>query len=105
MIEVLNKYHIENEFLGFEFVSIMRKESVLGNPFPLSKYSRKESLRRYRLWLWARIKDRGAVYKELIRIINLSNRSNVALVCCCKPLACHGDIIKSAIEWIVKWAS
>jgi len=22
-------------------------------------------------------------------------------VCCCKPLACHGDIVKAAIEWMI----
>jgi len=43
------------------------------------------------------------VYKELIRIaMKVKAGENIQLVCWCKPLDCHGDVIKRCVEWIIK---
>lgn len=55
-----------------------------GNPFPIPPWTREESLEKYEEWLptqdWL-LKD---IVKEL---------KGKTLGCCCKPLACHGDIL------------
>lgn len=80
--------------------------SVLGNPFkvkPHGPHERAESVGLYRRWLWEHIRrGAGDVYEELVRLKNLAAQGDLALVCWCAPLACHADIIKAAIEWLMK---
>jgi hypothetical protein len=62
-----------------------------GNPFPVEKFGRDECLRLYKAHFDARIlKDE----KFRAAILSLKGKR---LACFCKPLACHGDIIK---EWL-----
>jgi hypothetical protein len=56
----------------------------------------------YKVWLWERIKERGKVFAELVRIKKLAERGDVHLICWCKPKACHGDVIRSCVEWMIK---
>lgn len=37
---------------------------------------------------------------EEIRLEDSSNKKDVALLCWCKPQACHGDVISSCIDWM-----
>lgn len=49
---------------------------------------------------WA--KKGGKVEAELIRLAKLSKSVDIVLDCWCAPKACHGDMIKLAIELIVE---
>lgn len=74
--------------------------SVLGNPFVIgADGSRADVVAKYRAWLWAQIKLNGPVLAELKRIQKL-DRKTLRLVCWCAPLACHGDVILKALEWL-----
>jgi energy-converting hydrogenase Eha subunit B len=66
-----------------------------GNPFILGRDGdRAEVVRRYRVWLWARLQaDPG--FRAKVRA--LEGRD---LVCCCAPLACHGDVLAAAAAWL-----
>jgi len=78
--------------------------SVLGNP----NYNNKtmplhENLNKYLAWLREEYNKRGEVFAELMKVVNWEKGGkNIYLVCCCKPKACHGDIIKDAAEAVVK---
>lgn len=101
-IEVVNIYKIMvSEYQKtFEVVNIMRP-SVLGNPFFMkSESERTDCIEKFRQYLWKEICKKSKVYDELKRLAD-SDKS-IALVCCCKPKACHGDVIKAAIEWMRK---
>lgn len=77
--------------------------SVLGNPFEMeSEADREKVIAEYRVWLWERVKERGKVFRELVRIKKLTEKEEVYLVCWCKPKACHGDVIKSCVEWMIR---
>lgn len=103
MITVVNKYaHIASA----NDVNIMRP-SPLGNPFShkhgtLASYqvsTRQEAVAAYKKHLVSEINLRNpAILKALKNIQQLSEAGSVNLVCCCKPLACHGDVIKELIE-------
>jgi len=94
--QVVNKksFSGQGEFIG--------RPSVLGNPFHVGRDgSREQVIGKYRQWLWQEIKQKGKVYNELIRLAIIEkNTSSLTLVCFCKPLACHGDVIVKAIEWL-----
>lgn len=77
--------------------------SVLGNPYSIGKDGdREQVVSKYRVWLWQEIKKKGVVYQELISIANrIKAGNNLILTCYCKPLDCHGDIIKRAVEWLI----
>ena len=62
-----------------------------GNPFSVEKYGREECLRLYRNYFYKRIN-----YDDEFREAVLSLKDKT-LACFCKPLPCHGDIIK---EWL-----
>lgn len=62
-----------------------------GNPFNLKYYTREESLQLYREYFNKRIVEDSA-FRDAI----LSLRGK-RLGCVCKPLDCHGDVIK---EWL-----
>ena len=77
--------------------------SVLANDRRQANESREQHIARYRVWLWAEYNKNGSVYFELHRIANLvENGHDVDLMCWCAPKACHGDIVKSCVQWILK---
>lgn len=78
------------------------RPSLLGNPFVIGKDGdRAKVIEKYRIWLWAQVKARGAVFEELVRIKKLAERQDVHLVCWCRPeLSCHGDVVQACIEWM-----
>ena len=79
------------------------RRTVLGNPFNLTEYSRQESVQNYRRWLWRKIKTRdAAVCRKLKELKKLAMAGDLNLLCHCKPKACHGDIIKAALEWAIR---
>jgi hypothetical protein len=78
------------------------RPGVLGNPFEMkSEEDREKVIAEYRIWLWERIKERGKVFAELVRLKKLAEQGDVYPICWCKPKACHGDVIKSCVEWMI----
>lgn len=95
MIRIENKktYRGEGVYIG--------RPSLLGNPFKIGEHgTREEVIQRYRAWLWQQINLRGAVYRELERLAAKAKNGDLVLICWCKPASCHGDVIKSAVEWV-----
>jgi hypothetical protein len=80
------------------------RPSPLGNPFQLGlDGSRAEVIARYRLWLWARIQDPGSIQRrELERLLVRAQAGRLELLCWCAPLACHAEVIRSALTWLAK---
>jgi len=69
------------------------KFGCFGNPFPLKTYGRKECLALYRAYFYKRIEEDSAFREAVLAL------KGKRLGCFCKPLDCHGDIIK---EWLDK---
>ncbi|WP_009630447.1 DUF4326 domain-containing protein [Synechocystis sp. PCC 7509] len=95
-----------------------KKGSALANPFKLADTSNTEErdrvIAKYRRWLWQKIQEKdSAVMAELFylkeqaiaqaRTQGFANDLN--LLCFCKQptreVACHGDVIKSCLEWMI----
>jgi hypothetical protein len=96
--------YIENiKVYGGPGIKIMRG-TPLGNPFVIGRDGdRDEVIEKYRGWLWKQIKCRtGQPYIMLNKIKAQAIAGDVHLICCCKPLRCHGDIVKAAVEWMIK---
>ncbi len=95
MIRIENKktYRGEGVYIG--------RPSLLGNPYKIGERgTREEVIQCYRAWLWQQIKLRGVVYQELERLATRAKNGDLVLICWCKPANCHGDVIKSAVEWM-----
>ena len=94
--EVFTYIGRKNDFYGFE-------GSVLANRKRDNGMSRDESIERYRVWLWEEVKKKGEVWNELVRLVEkLKKGEDVVLGCWCKPKRCHGDVVKSCLEWMLK---
>ncbi len=81
---------------------------TLGNPFHIGTDGvRAEVIAKYKRWLWAHIKSRqGPVYAKLMEYLQRHRAGEtIQLLCHCKPLPCHGDVIKAAVEWLDKEGS
>ena len=103
MIRVVNKYNDERKDDEL-FINIMRG-SPLGNPFYMNDKSieaRNRVCDLYEQWILEKIKYSSPQQEEIKRIVSLSNKHNIGLKCCCKPLRCHGDTLKKLIENIIK---
>ncbi len=85
---------------GYHAIAITRP-SILGNPYYLKREAdRPKVIEDFRQYLWKEIKENTRVGQRIMELADCAN--DIALVCCCKPADCHGDVIKSAIEWIRK---
>lgn len=70
--------------------------SKFANPYPVRKpEERGTTIEKYREWVWAEVLE-GRITKE--DILQLQNKK---LVCYCKPKACHGDVVKSLVNYVV----
>ena len=101
-IEVVNIYKYSGEIDSV----IMRGRSPIANPYPMRDRSDMERTRvtiAFKKHLWADMQAHGAMYRELERLIEFGKKTgHLVLGCCCKPKPCHGDVVKSAIEWMNK---
>jgi len=87
-IRVENKKHFQGQgiYIG--------RPSVLGNPYTLEMYSREQSIALYREWLAIEYPKSLAVRRQINALLQLYERGeDVVLICWCKPLPCHGDVI------------
>jgi len=83
-------------------IDIMQSnKAILGNPFYKDHVSRDERIKRFRTYLWAELKKMDSLVRlELYSLAQ--SKKNLALVCCCSPEPCHGDVVKSCLEWLIK---
>ena len=91
-ITVVNKHHKQTgEYIG--------RGSPLGNPFPITpNCTRHQAITNYKVWLDNRITmNDPAVCNELNRLAELAQQGELKLQCFCKPLPCHGDVIKQVL--------
>lgn len=82
--------------------------SPLGNPFthlPVNitkaKYqvaTRSESISKYKSYIIEQLKNNLWAKGYFDKIVNMAKDGDVNLLCYCKPLDCHGDILKQLIE-------
>lgn len=63
-----------------------------GNPFPVEKYGREKCIEMYREYFYNKI-DSDPQFKQAV--LSLQGKT---LGCFCKPLACHGDVIKEYLD-------
>lgn len=63
----------------------------LGNPFPVKTYGRKECIALFAIYFHERIKTDEEFRKAVLAL------KGKRLGCFCKPLDCHGDIVK---DWL-----
>lgn len=103
-ITIVNKktFHGESEYIGRTVRNLTG--SPLGNPFkvkPHGPYERDESVFvMYRKWLWREMQATDSkVLKELLRLKKIAEVRPVNIACWCAPDACHGEIVKKAIQY------
>lgn len=102
MIKVVNRSILSQNHSGTVF-NIMRP-FPLGNPYRITETQpRQVVVGLYRRWLWKKIQSKDdRVLNALSDIKNTALRGTTTyLMCCCKPADCHGDVIKSAVEWAI----
>jgi len=86
----------EREFIPTGAVWIMRP-SRWGNPFVIGRDGDRDAvLAKYRAWLWAEINSGNLPLPDLAAL------DGAALVCCCAPKPCHGEILLAAAEWAAR---
>lgn len=108
MATVLNFYHVGKvippgaEYIGRAMPHLGLKASKFANPYNTKTLgiTNEEAAEKYRGELWRRIL-RGIITED--DLLALEGKD---LVCFCKQknkeVACHGDVVKSAVEWAVK---
>jgi hypothetical protein len=82
-----------------------RLGSALGNPFVLRDESgRDEVVEQYRRWLWEQVRSgTGAAWEELVKLAQrVAAGEAVRLGCWCAPRRCHGDVVRSCLEWMIE---
>lgn len=106
-MEILNFYHLGKvvppgaEYIGRSMPNLGLKGSKFANPYKLSDDEpRGATIERYRVWLWGQIRTGKITMQDLLAL------EGKDLVCFCKQkskeVACHGDVVKAAVEWAVK---
>lgn len=95
-IEILNKHHLKECDPTHIYIG---RGSPLGNPYPVKEYSRETAIALYGPWLKRQLFDKNeAVIDALDDIANrVMAGETVKLLCFCKPLHCHGDVIKKLV--------
>lgn len=91
-------------YIGRANKSYLLKGSVLQNQFTIGRDGdREEVIAKYRKWLWNEVQKKEAVFQELVRIAERVKKGEaVQLACWCKPLKCHGDVVKACVEWMIR---
>lgn len=82
---------------------------MLGNPYShmegtkaqFKVATREEAVAAFKPWLKTQMKSDGPVWREVKRLANIAQTEDLDLLCCCKPKACHGDVVKDAVDWLV----
>lgn len=108
MIYVINKATYDGKYKSKCIYNISRP-SPLGNPFThngkksslakLSFETREEAIEAFKMYFKKMYGKNNSLTKYFDEIYNEYKLGNdIYLQCWCKPLPCHGDIIKSELE-------
>lgn len=99
---VANFYHLgqcipdNSVYIGRYNAKNNLNKSLYSNPFKVeSPEQRGSTIEAYREYFWERVAD-GTFSKDGLRSL-----AGQQLVCYCKPLACHGDVLKEAVDLLV----
>ena len=85
MTKVVNKYRDKYDvYIG--------RPSIYGNPFSVKEYGREGCIEKYKEYFYKRIKEDVKFKEEVLKL------KDKVLGCFCKPLACHGDVIKEYLD-------
>lgn len=112
-VTVVNLHHLPNKQLPDEsYVYIGRPRRGgslgLGNPIALADHNndRAAVLTAYREYAQAAWRDPANPMREQVIALakRVLNGEDLKLVCWCAPKACHGDVLKEAIENLVQRA-
>lgn len=101
--QVVNRHHFKGKSKPEGWLNIGRPHP-LGNPYPLTQFSREDSLNLYRSHLGEIIDKRhGKEWDALLQLVEKHKRGEpITLVCSCKPKDCHGDILVEVIQRLVQ---
>lgn len=103
-IEVVNFYKVgksipeDGVYIGRANKRLNLVQSKFANPFPMKEQTEEERNRvvsEYRKWVWQEVSS-GNITKE--DILALKDKK---LVCYCAPKACHGDVLKALVEYVL----
>lgn len=99
MIHVVNKKDWKNDGTGV----YIGRPSVLSNPYRIGPDgNRFEVIEKYKNRL-RRLSKTGPVWSEIRSLKQqYKEKGELTLVCFCKPLPCHGDVLKEAILGNIK---
>lgn len=93
-------------YIGRYNSSYELEPSPLANRYRTAQYkSLNTVLKKYKQWIFSVYScKQGPAYEELMRLVELHKQGKeIKLACWCKPKACHGDIIKQVVEFIVDY--
>ena len=97
-------------WVGEGFVYVGRycngmKGSALANKYKIGRDGdRSEVIAKYRTWLWEVVQKKNSkAWNELCELVKrYKNGEELSLVCWCKLVLCHGDVLKNCIEYLSK---
>ena len=76
-------------------VQWIMRGSPFGNPFRIGRDGDRESvIAQYRRWLYVRLRG-DPKFRAAVQALH-----GKTLVCGCKPLPCHGDVLERAADWL-----
>lgn len=80
----------------------MGRPTALGNPFAIGRDgSRAEVIQLYRAWLWRQLQQPVSLQRRALeRLLQQAATGRLELLCWCAPLACHAEVIRSALHWL-----
>ncbi len=96
MITVVNRHTYKGPGL------YIGRGTPLGNPYRIGEHgTREQVIEKYRVWLRGQWQANTPAKRELIRLARMhADGEDIFLVCSCRPLPCHADVVKDAIEKI-----
>lgn len=98
MIEIKNKnsYDGPGYYIG--------RPSILGNPYSIGPDGdRKDVIEKYEKYFNLEMKSNEKFRSEVNDLVQQYLKTgNLVLICWCKPMLCHGDIIAKKIEELAK---
>lgn len=96
----------EGEYIG-RWHPVIKKRSLLANPYRIGNggMTRADVIRHYKQFLWREMKKGGPILTELLRLARIYlTKGKLTLICFCAPLACHGEVVREAILYLIRTA-
>lgn len=99
-----NFYHLgkkipeDGVYIGRASKAFSLEKSIFANPFPMRNQSEEERNRvvaEYKKWIWQEVLEQRVTKEDLLSL------KDKKLVCYCNPKACHGDVVKALVEYVM----